>query len=80
MFLGEAVANRTRKLLFEKNISQYTLIKKTCISKTTIQDLFHNKIKYIRITTVYNIAQALGMTLSEFFDDDIFRHENIELE
>ena len=45
MTLAEAVATRTKELLKKYNISQYRLIKETCLDKTTIQCLLKNKTK-----------------------------------
>ncbi len=80
MKLSEAVAKRTSDLLKSKNISQYRLSKESLIYKSTIQRILKNKTKHVKLETIVAITLGLGISIKEFFDDDIFRHENIELE
>ena len=79
MNLAEAVAKRTRELLFEKNKTQYRLIKETCLDKTTIQTILKGKSKDMRLSTVFLIAQSFGMSLSEFLNSPYFEYENIDI-
>ena len=72
MNLAQAVAKRTKELLFEEDKSQYRLIKETCLDKTTIQTILKGKTKDIRLSTVYLIAQSFKMTLSEFLNSPYF--------
>lgn len=77
--MAEAVAKRTRELLFEKNKTQYRLIKETCLDKTTIQTILKGKSKDVRLSTVFLIAQSFGMSLSEFLNSPYFEYENIDI-
>ena len=79
MNLAEAVAKRTKELLVAKNMSQYRLIKTTCLERTSIQMILKNKTKDIKLSTVFLIADAFGMTLSEFLFADYFTSEFIEI-
>lgn len=79
MYLAEAVARRTNELLIKNNKSQYRLIKETCLDKSTIQTLFKNKTKDIKLSTVFLIAGAFNMTLDEFLNVPYFSKENIEI-
>ncbi len=79
MTLAEAVAKRTKDLLFKHNMSQYKLIKETCLDKTTIQSLFKNKTRDVKFSTIFLIASVFDMTVSEFFDCDYFNADNIEI-
>ena len=58
MTLTEATKKRTNELLIKNNISQYRLIKETCLDRTTIQTIFKNKTKDVRMSTIYLIASA----------------------
>lgn len=73
MNLAQAVALRTSELLKKHNKSQYRLIKDTCLSKKTIQNIMQLKHPDIRLSTIYLIAEFFGMTLAEFFDCDYFK-------
>jgi len=79
MNLAEAVAKRTKELLISHNMSQYRLIKTTCLERTSIQMILKNKTKDIKLSTVFLIADAFGMTLSEFLSCDYFTTEFIEV-
>lgn len=77
MTITEATKKRTNELLIKNNISQYRLIKETCLDKTTIQAIFKNKTKDVRMSTIFLIASAFNMTISEFTNCDYFK--DIEL-
>lgn len=79
MNLAEAVAKRTKDLLFEKNKTQYRLIKETCLDKTTIQTILKGKTKDVRLSTVFLVAQSFGMTLGEFLNSPYFNETNIDI-
>ncbi len=79
MTFTQAVASRTKELLKKNQMSQYKLIQESCLTKTTIQTIFKSsKTKDIRLSSIYAIAGAFKMTLSEFFDSPLFNNENIE--
>ena len=79
MKLAEAVAKRTKELLNENKITQYKLIKDTCLDKTTIQSIFKNKTKDTKLSTVFLISDVFGLSLSDFLDSPYFDKNNIEL-
>ena len=79
MNLAQAVAKRTSELLKENNISQYRLIKETCLDKTTIQSIMKGKTKDVKLSTIFLIADVFNMTISEFVNVDYFKKFNIEL-
>lgn len=76
MYLAQAVGKRVKELIFKKGISQYRLIKDTCLNEKTISDLIKGKNKDVKLSTIYLICEVLGMSLNEFFDSNIF--DNIE--
>ncbi|MBQ8615786.1 MAG: helix-turn-helix transcriptional regulator [Clostridia bacterium] len=79
MTLAQAVAKRTSELLKEHNMSQYRLIKETCLDKTTIQSIMKGKTKDVKLSTIFLIADAFNITISEFVNVDYFEKINIEL-
>lgn len=72
MKLSKAIATRISKLLNEKNLSQYSLFKNGGVPRSTVCDVINNKKKRVSTDTVYQICSTLGLTLSEFFNDQIF--------
>lgn len=79
MTLVEAVAKRTKELLNQNKMSQYRLIKETCLDKTTIQTIFKGKTKDIKFSTVFLIADAFNMSVTEFTNSPLFNKVNIEI-
>lgn len=77
MTFAEAVTKRTKELLFKNGISQYRLIKDTCLDKNTVRYIFKNKTKDIRMSTVYLIAKFFNMTISEFTNVPYFDNFDI---
>ena len=78
MTFAEAVVKRTKELMFEKGVTQYKLIKETCLDRTTIQAMFKNKTKDVKLSTLFLIADVFGMTISEFTNVSYFTKQNIE--
>lgn len=79
MKLAEAVGQRTKQLLFEKKITQYRLVKITCLNEKTVSDIIKGKTNDIKFSTIYLIASAFKMTLQEFLDSPFFDMDNLIL-
>ena len=72
MKLCEAVGKRVEKLLSERNMTQYKLYKAGGIPRSTISVTVDGKYKTVKLSTVYDMAATLGLSLKEFFDDPLF--------
>lgn len=72
MKLIEAVGQRANNLLKEREMSQYALSKCGGIPKSTISVVIGAKRNAIKIDTIYQITETLGISLKMFFDDPIF--------
>lgn len=77
MKLAEAVGKRTKELLFEKKITQYRLVKITCLNEKTVSDIIKGKTNDIKFSTIYLIASAFNMSLQEFLDSPLFDMGNL---
>lgn len=75
--LPQAIAKRIKELLYSTKITQYRLTKTTCLSEKTIRDILHERTSDVKISTLYLIANAFGLSLNEFFDSSIFDEKNI---
>ena len=80
MRVSELIATRTRYLLAKKAMSQYRLEMLTGLDHSTMTSLLSAKNKGANIRTIMLICNALGITVAEFFDDPIFKNENIDLD
>ncbi|WP_223643449.1 helix-turn-helix domain-containing protein [Planococcus sp. 4-30] len=72
MQIDEAVTNRIQQLLKERGWTPNELIKRSGINQSTISEIMAGRSKFPRISTIQKIAHGFGMTLSEFFDHDMF--------
>ena len=80
MKLNEAVAVRIREILKERKMTQYRLEQNSGVSHNTMICLMNGRYKSCNLSTVFLIAQALGMTISEFFSHPVFESEDLMVE
>ena len=78
--LSEAFALKLKNVLREKNMTQYRLAFLAGVHPSTITNVVHAKTKACNLNTMAVIVCALGMSVSEFFDDPLFDYENFETE
>ncbi len=72
MKLYDAVLQRLKQVMAEKNASLYTLNKEGGIPKSTLSQVLNKKQNRIRLDLLYEILSTMGVTFKEFFDDPIF--------
>ncbi len=76
MLLIEAVAVRVENLIkSQEGLTAYALAKKAGMPRGTLWKIIHpdlTLVKTVKLDTIYQIAAALGISLSEFFNDPIF--------
>ncbi len=80
MKIQRAVALRISNLLVKQNISQYELSKRMCTDRSTIKHIIHEEYQSIKFETLIKIADAFGMTIQEFLNDDLFKRENLDID
>ena len=78
MNIAQAISKRISELLVTKEVSQYELRKRTCLSEKTLIRLLHNRTKDVNSSTVFLIASAFGLTLEQFYASPLFDPKNIE--
>jgi transcriptional regulator with XRE-family HTH domain len=72
MRLVEAVGIRIENLLKERKMTRYKLAKNGGIPRQTVAEIVQAKNKTVSLNIIFQIADTLGITLKEFFDDPIF--------
>lgn len=77
MNLNRAFALRVSKLLQEKNISKYRLEKDSGITHSAMRYIFNEVNNDVKFSTIVKVCSALNVTLTEFFDDDLFKTDNL---
>lgn len=78
MDLNKAFALRVSNLLIKNNISKYKLEKETGLTHSAIRYIFNEVNKDVKFSTIVKVVSFFGMTLAEFFDDELFNLENLE--
>lgn len=80
MKLNKAFALRVRVVLKEKKMTQYKLAQETGLYHSTLTDILNCKYKTPNFRNITLIIRALGMSMTEFFDDELFNFEKLEIE
>ena len=80
MNLNRAFALRLSKLLAEKNISKYRFEKETGLSHSALRYIFNEVNNDVRFSTIVKTCIALDVTITEFFNDELFNLDNLEVE
>lgn len=80
MTVNDAVARRVSQLLLEKNMSQYRLEQASGIQHGSMQCIMNGRNKTVTLSTVILLAKGLGISLTEFLDDEVFSSEDLETE
>ncbi|MDE6868641.1 MAG: helix-turn-helix domain-containing protein [Clostridia bacterium] len=78
--LNDAVVERLCKYLGEKNITQYKLSQLSGVPFPTIKSIMQRRTKGISLKTIIMLAHGLGVTPSEFINDDMFSADNLDLD
>ncbi len=78
MKLNAVVTMRIKQLLSKYGISQYELCKRSGVPQSTLSTILSGKIATVRLSTIYDLCQGLGIELSEFFGDAAFNSNNID--
>ena len=73
MQLSDATRKRIKFLLKEKNMKLWDLSKAAGISLPTISDFLKNDTKNLRMDTMLHICEGFSITLTDFFEDDVFK-------
>lgn len=67
-----ALKMRIKQLLKQRNMTAYKLEKVSGISHSTLKNILGQKVQDSKLQTVMLIASGFNMTVSEFFDSDLF--------
>lgn len=78
MNVSEAVADRVLELCKKHKITVNKLCTLSAVTQSTVNDIVNKKAKNIGIITIKKLCDGLGITVTEFFDNDDFK--NLEQE
>ena len=80
MKLQRAVALRISNLLIKNNMSRYALCKKVVIPEQTLKNIIDERNRDIKLSTVAKIADGFNLSIEEFFKDNLFDRETLEID
>ena len=72
MNINEATITRIRTLSKAQRLSMYELAYRTGMPPSTVKSIMNGKSKNPGIVNIKKMAEGLGLTIREFYDDDIF--------
>ncbi len=78
MKISEAMSKKLLKICEERGISVNKLASMCCLTQSTVQNIIEGNSTNPKLLTVVRICEGLGISLSEFFDDELF--SNIDRE
>ena len=72
MKISKAISLKIIKIIREKDISVNKLASICCLTQSTVDSLINGKSKNPKLLTIVRICDGLGLTLTEFFNDELF--------
>lgn len=78
MNISNAVAHRILELCKENNLTVNKLSTLSGVTQSTVNDIVNHKSKNIGIVTIKKLCDGLGVTITDFFETDLFK--NLEQE
>lgn len=73
MYLSDAIRSRIRFYQKQKNMSLWALFKSSGVPMSTLAAFMNKRTELIKLDTLLHICEGFGITLTEFFADDIFK-------
>lgn len=73
MYLSNAVRNRIKYYQEQNNMSLWGLFKASGVPMSTLAAFMSKRTELIKLDTLLHICEGFGITLNEFFEDEIFK-------
>lgn len=80
MKLNKAFALRLSNLLIEKKMSKYKLEKETGLTHSALRYIFNETNVDVKFSTIVKVCNALDVSLTDFFNDNLFDLKNLDFE
>ncbi|MBR2989191.1 MAG: helix-turn-helix transcriptional regulator [Clostridia bacterium] len=80
MKLNKAFSLRVRQLLKERKMTQYKLAQETGLYHSTMTDILNCKYQTPNFRNMALIIRALDISMTDFFDSDLFNFDTLEIE
>ena len=80
MNLNRAFALKVTSILNERKFSKYKLEKETGLTHSALRYIFNEVNKDVKFSTIVKVCSALNIPLKDFFNDELFELNNLEVE
>ena len=77
--ISEAVSIRLLELCKDKNITVNKLATLSAVTQSTVNDIVNMKSRNIGIVTIKKLCDGMQISVTDFFDDDIFKELEQEI-
>lgn len=74
MYLSDAVRDRIKYYQKKKNMSLWALFKASDVPISTLAAFMNKRTELIKLDTLLHICEGFGITLTEFFEEDVFKY------
>ena len=74
MRLSEAMSKKLLKICEERDISINKLATICLLTQSTVQNIIEGNSSNSKLLTIVRICDGLGITLEEFFSDELFKN------
>lgn len=78
MKLNEAVSERLRELLSQREMTQYQLYLQSGVPKSTIGNIINCSYDSVKLRIIHEICQGLNIGIDDFFASPLFDENNLE--
>ena len=79
MLIKDAVVLRLQTICKERNIKYNELATRSGVTPSTVYSLMNTNRRDLSVITLKKLCDGLDMTITEFFDDDIFKFMEQEI-
>ena len=79
MLIEKAISRRILDLCSERDITINKLATMSLITQSTLDNIVNCKSKNPKILTIARICEGLNISISEFFDDKLFKDVNLKI-
>ena len=80
MNLNRAFALRLSNILIDRKMSKYKLEKESGLTHSALRYIFNAINVDVKFSTIVKVCTALNITLTDFFNDNIFDLSNLDVE
>lgn len=73
MSLSDAIRNRIKFYQEKKDMSLWGLFKASGVPMSTLAAFMSKRTELLKLDTLLHICEGFGITITEFFENDIFK-------